>query len=435
MHYLLNAIDARVAGRTEDQATFELDDGFGHVRTYANKVIYGTHPHGTADNHFSGSNVCDMAGRMGFGLTLTNRRDRFPTGLKPFFHHGKTKPGCQRAKVARYENPIVAVKQFPEEGNAKAYTRTQVSFQSTGATNIQGVNNLRSCQLYVSTKSRGQGSNKRTWGIEQNEGRQTYLGTYYAIDNVDHMISMAMIKYVTWKYWHAPMLHGLGMAVTAAYDMYSECCDGLLDPEWKVEMKDRMSNSNWRLKASEQMLKYNPAKNGYPGDTTFRAFSKRPKRMREEERRSGATVTKKSNYKPDGLTLENFKRAKRSTRLLRPRLCGDLADLREHFLSIGRSSRVGRCEVCNEPTLWRCGLCDKRMCALTKGKFKGTGCALKFHDDAFFGLTKSDDRALFGRRAGKKWLPPNASKIRSNKAKVEVIKRKIAEETEVINVV
>jgi len=25
----------------------------------------------------------------------------------------------------------------------------------------------------------------------------------------------------------------------------------LLDPEWKVEMKDRMSNSNWRLKASE----------------------------------------------------------------------------------------------------------------------------------------------------------------------------------------
>ena len=60
---------------------------------------------------------------------------------------------------------------------------------------------------------------------------------------------------------------------------------------------------------------------------------------------------------------------------------------------------------------------------------------MHFHNDAFFGLTKSDDRALFGRRAGKKWLPPNASKIRSNKAKVEVIKRKIVEETEVINIV
>ena len=80
-------------------------------------------------------------------------------------------------------------------------------------------------------------------------------------------------------------------------------------------------------------------------------------------------------------------------------------------------------------------MCDKRMCALTKGQFKGAGCALKFHDDAFFGLTKSDDRALFGRKATKKWLPPNGSKIRSNKAKVEVIRRKIAEETEVINIV
>ena len=57
MHYLLNAIDARVAGQTEDQATFKIDDGFGHIRSYSNKVIYGTHPHGTADNHFSGSNV------------------------------------------------------------------------------------------------------------------------------------------------------------------------------------------------------------------------------------------------------------------------------------------------------------------------------------------------------------------------------------------
>ena len=166
---------------------------------------------------------------MGFGLTLTNRRDRFPTGTKPYFHHGKTTPGCPKGKAARYENPIVAVKQTPASTNAKAYTRTQVSFQSTGATNIQGVNNLPSCSLYVSTKARGQGTNKRVWGIEQNEGRQTYLGTYYAIDNVDHMISMAMISYVTWKYWHAPMLHGFAMAVTAAYDMYTECCEGDLD--------------------------------------------------------------------------------------------------------------------------------------------------------------------------------------------------------------
>ena len=80
-------------------------------------------------------------------------------------------------------------------------------------------------------------------------------------------------------------------------------------------------------------------------------------------------------------------------------------------------------------------MCDKWMCSLIEGQFKGASCALRFHDDAFFGLTKSNDQALFGRRTRKKWQPPNASKIRCNKAKVEVIKRKIAEENEVISIV
>ena len=60
---------------------------------------------------------------------------------------------------------------------------------------------------------------------------------------------------------------------------------------------------------------------------------------------------------------------------------------------------------------------------------------MHFYDDAFFRLTKSNNQVLFGRKAGKKWQPPNAIKIKSNKAKVEVIKPKIVEETEVINIV
>jgi len=43
--------------------------------------------------------------------------------------------------------------------------------------------------------------------------------------------------------------------------------------------------------------------------------------------------------------------------------------------------------------------------------------ALHSHDDAFFGLTKSNDQSLFGTKAGMKWQPPNASKIKNNKAK------------------
>ena len=87
---------------------------------------------------------------------------------------------------------------------------------------------------------------------------------------------MAMIQYVTWKHWHAPMLHGVAMAITAAYDMYTDCFGAGLEADWKVAKKDRMGNSAFRLLASEQMLKYDPARNAYPGDKTFRAFLKRP---------------------------------------------------------------------------------------------------------------------------------------------------------------
>ncbi len=80
-------------------------------------------------------------------------------------------------------------------GSTKAYTRTLVSFQSTGATNICGVNNLPSMTNYVSKKARGKGKTKRVWGIEQNEARETYLCHYYGIDNFDHMIKNTSNRY------------------------------------------------------------------------------------------------------------------------------------------------------------------------------------------------------------------------------------------------
>ncbi len=108
-----------------------------------------------------------------------------------------------RPKAVRFEKPIVAVKQVPageKDGKAtKPYTKTMVSFQSTGATNISSVNILPSANMYVTVKSQGKKPNRRHWGIKQNEARQTYLGHYYGVDNVDHMIKNAMIRYTMWK--------------------------------------------------------------------------------------------------------------------------------------------------------------------------------------------------------------------------------------------
>ena len=100
---------------------------------------------------------------------------------QPYLHHEGTKSRCPKARAMRFDNPIVAIKQVPavesEDGSIKANacTRTLVSFQSTGPTNICGVNNLPSVSLYVSKRVLGKRAATRMWGIEQNEARETYV--------------------------------------------------------------------------------------------------------------------------------------------------------------------------------------------------------------------------------------------------------------------
>ena len=118
------------------------------------------------------------------------------------------------------------------------------------------------------------------WGIEQNEARETYLGHYYGIDNLDHMIKNCSIRYITWKYWHAPYLHAQAMGVVAAYDMYMECANGQLDNSWAIPMNKRMTFTQFCMKLSEQMLTYDPHHNNYPGDSKFCRYTQHHKLRR-----------------------------------------------------------------------------------------------------------------------------------------------------------
>ena len=348
-------------------------------------------------------------------MTVTTRRDRFPSGLKSYFHHAKELATKLITKVIRYENPIVAIKQVKATGDEKAYTKTHVSFQSTGATNISGVNNLPSCGLYVTAKSRGQGSHKRTWGIEQNEGRHTYLSTYFGLDNVDHIISMAMIRYITWKYWHSPFLHGYSMAVIAAYDMYQECCEGGLCADWFVPIKERMTFRTYRLRLSEQMLTYDPKKGLYPGDEKFRSWTKEYKRKRGRD----------THVCDDGLTVSSFKRAKLETRTCTPRLCGDLDALCKHSQSMYKLTCKGMCQVCGKKTVFKCGICDKRLCLFEKKKWSAK-CFHAYHNDNFFGLAKGD--ASMHGSTKNYWRVPTGQMINRNGRRIAEIKNNIEEE-------
>jgi hypothetical protein len=100
-------------------------------------------------------------------------------------------------------------------------------------------------------------------------------------------------------------------------------------------------------------------------------------------------------YNPDELTVANFKKAKHYTPQSPPCLCGDLTFIRKHFATMTRSTKTGLCKVCNKSTLWKCGLCKRRMCVNDGKSVKGAGCAVRFNDDTFFGLTRSDSTAMF----------------------------------------
>ncbi len=92
----------------------------GRVYTVPIKKVYSKRPHITADNHFSGENVMSFMGENGFGMTCTCRCNWFPPGLKRYFNHEKVILTDKRMRVARFEQPIFAVKRVQAKDDKKA---------------------------------------------------------------------------------------------------------------------------------------------------------------------------------------------------------------------------------------------------------------------------------------------------------------------------
>jgi hypothetical protein len=104
--------------------------------------------------------------------------------------------------VARFEQPIVAVKHVEQEEGLekkKNYTRTHVSFQSTGGTNISSVNALSENVLYIRERKKGRGEQQRKWGIEMCNARELYLKNYSAVDKIDQALINWRVTYRLWR--------------------------------------------------------------------------------------------------------------------------------------------------------------------------------------------------------------------------------------------
>jgi hypothetical protein len=109
-----------------------------------------------------------------------------------------------------------------------------VSFHSTRGTNISTVNALSLVDLYVHKRNKGRGQQKRTWGIEMNDARETYLKNYSAVDKIDQILLGWDLTYRSWRWWHAPARHVKAIAMSMAYSLYLQCSEDTVDPEWKV---------------------------------------------------------------------------------------------------------------------------------------------------------------------------------------------------------
>lgn len=375
------------------------------------KKLFEKKPTITADNFFESDQSLEYLGEKGFGGIMTSARDKLPRDIKSkYLHKLKTDPKSKPAKIARFAQPIVAVKNDP---NGK-YQRVHVSFQSTSSCNISTVNALNEIFHFVELRERGRGLQKRYWVIEMNHSRRVYLTTYNGIDVLDHLLQNARLFYRTWKYWHAPKNHALSIVVAVAYDIYLEVCEGKIEAAWKVEKP--VSRWEFQNKLAEQALTYSPKKNLYPGDSKLRANTVIPLRQRRAagpDRDGNVTRTQ----------LQMLTESEQS------RGCGDLDKLCRHIASSVKVPKGRVCSWCGKMAYQACGICkdsDGKPVALHLQKKASNNtilpmCFWNYHNDACIGLGK-DDSSLIRKRKKSDWDEPSNRERQENREHINQLK-------------
>ena len=310
----------------------------------------------------------------------------------------------------------------------KPYRRVHCSFQSTGPCNIGSVNSIPVSYGYVSPRERGKGSNKRKWGIEMNHSRELYLNSYGRIDQTDAMIARTDIKYTSHKYYHAAVNHAKALVIATAYDMYKECAEGNLDPEWKLPKKKVKSFNEFQQRLGKQLLRYRAHKGELMGDEELRgtkqaSIDKRGKGIRvtpspqPRHRERGRSQPWRSPF--TGRLLNYCSLASVSRAQINKRLCMSLSDYERHVIS-KITSTERRCFMCGDLCYTRCGICKDKggkcvpLCAKQTASQKKT-CYLDYHNPDMFALGREDKNGIRSELKSE-WSPPTLEQKKDNAA-------------------
>jgi hypothetical protein len=170
------------------------------------------------------------------------------------------------------------------------------------------------------------------------------------------------------------MLHDKSMAIVTAYDMYTECAEGNLDPSWKVPIEDFHT---FRERLSEQMIQYDPHHRLYPGDDNLRYCTQQNKNARQKSVKTGKglvvepvekrgrgrpkknvepTPARRASARVDGVTPELLKENSVGRDA---RLCVNLTSLTRHIKSQKYDKHGGQCAFCGLTAHFRCMLCNE----------------------------------------------------------------------------
>ena len=262
-----------------------------------------------------------------------NRRDRLPSSIKGHYLQKKKVEANQKTKCARYIESIVAVNKQVH------YEIVLTSFQSTSSCNIMCVNGINRNRNFVEARTRGRGDWKRYYIIEQNMECLLYLKLYSRIDSIDNLIKNCQMRYNSWKYWYSPANHGKSLVVTVAYDMYLECIEGEINADWKVN--EPIDFHTFRNILSRQMLKYNPKKKCYTGDSKMRIVTQ----LSRERRHSSQKESRESNLGMKRASMGQYRQA-----IQEKRFCEDLALYKKHLCSLKTTKHGVNFFAMNWPT-------------------------------------------------------------------------------------
>ena len=126
----------------------------------------------------------------------------------------------------------------------------------------------------------------------------------------------------------------------------------MLDAAWKVGKKDRMRFSQFWMKLTEQLLRYDPSDDLYPGDNKFRRSTQQNK-FRRKTSKDFST----EEFPETSVMLMNLRAAQNILQF-----CSMIEQIQQHFEVIQKKTNPSRCDVCGVSTYWKCNTCNSFTC-------------------------------------------------------------------------